>query len=91
MDLLESEFKKVLLENNEKFRQLKSAFDERCKSEQDCKQLMRVAVQKNNEYEVLVNDMQQNLIKLKKEVSEIMIEKESLQTEFVARKNNLQQ
>lgn len=48
-------------------------------------------MQKNNEYEVLVNDMQQNLIKLKKEVSEIMIEKESLQTEFVARKNNLQQ
>lgn len=51
MDLLESEFKKVLLENNDKYRQLKVAFEEKSRSEADSKQLMKIAVAKNNEYE----------------------------------------
>ena len=56
LDVLEAEFKKVLLENNEKFRQLKVAFEEKHKSEVDAKQLMRVAVLKNTEQEEVINE-----------------------------------
>lgn len=54
MDLLESEFKKVLLENNDKYRQLKVAFDEKSRTEADAKQLMKISVAKNNEYEQII-------------------------------------
>ena len=48
---------KVLLENNEKYRQLKVAFEEKCKTEADSKSLLRVAIQKNNEYEALITEL----------------------------------
>jgi hypothetical protein len=54
LDLLESEFKRVLMENNEKFRQLKIAFDERTQSEAEARQLMRAAAAKASEYEGVV-------------------------------------
>jgi hypothetical protein len=37
LDLLEGEFRKVLMENTEKFRQLKIAYEEKSRSESDAK------------------------------------------------------
>jgi len=44
MDMLENEFKKVLMDNNEKFRLLKSAFEEKSRSESDNKQMLKVTL-----------------------------------------------
>ena len=81
LDLLEDEFKKVLNENNERFRQLKNAYEEKCKNENDIKSLLRAALMKNSEQETTINDFEQTLIKIKKDVAEIIAERDLLQKE----------
>lgn len=81
LDLLEEEFKQVLNENNEKFRQLKSSYEEKLKNEGDLKNLLRAALMKNGEQEATINDFEQTLIKIKKEVTGIMSERDLLQKE----------
>jgi len=81
LDLLEEEFKKVLNENNDKFRQLRMAYDEKSKNENDIKSLLKAALMKNNEQELTINDFEQTLVKIKKEVNEIIAERDILQKE----------
>ena len=81
LDLLEDEFKKVLNENNEKFRQLKFAYDDKNKNESDLKNLLKAALMKNHEQEQNINEFEQSLFKIKKEVAEIIAERDLLQKE----------
>jgi len=83
LDLLEEEFKKVLNENNEKFRQLKQAFDEKNKNENDLKNLLKAALMKNNEQEGIIGDFEMSLQKIKKDVGEIVTERDLLLREVL--------
>ena len=78
LDLLEEEFKKVLNENNEKFRQLKQAYDEKNKNENDLRNLLKAALMKNGEQEGIIGDFEMSLQKIKKEVWEIVAERDIL-------------
>lgn len=81
LDLLEEEFKKVLNENNEKFRGLRIAYEEKNKNESDLKDLLKAALMKNNEQESTINEFERNLNKIKKEVVEIIADRDLLQKE----------
>lgn len=77
MDLLEDEFKKVLLENNEKFKHLKAAFEDKLKTEGELKQLLKVISSKNVEFERIIEEQNDMLMKMKEEYITVLTEKES--------------
>ena len=70
-----------LLENNEKFRNLKISFEEKAANENELKQMLRVSVQKNNEYDEVIQDLNKALQRLKREVTEVIAEKEQMSRE----------
>lgn len=45
----------MLVENNDKFRALKQSYDERVKDETELKQMLRSAVDKNQQFEQLIH------------------------------------
>lgn len=81
LDLLEDEFKTVLHENNEKFKQIKQVYEEKCKNEADLRSLLRAAVIKNQEQETTIHEFEQILLKIKKDVGEIIAERDYLRNE----------
>lgn len=83
LDLLEEEFKKVLNENNEKFRHLKALYEEKAKNEMDSKNLLRAAMLKNQEQENVIREFEQTLTRIKREVGEIIAERDSLRAEVI--------
>ena len=61
MDLFEEEFKKVLLEQNQKHKDLQMAFKEKERTEGDIKNLFKVTIAKNNEQEDLIQELTETL------------------------------
>ncbi len=61
MDLFEEEFKKVLLEQNQKYKDLQMAFKDKGRTESDIKNLFKVTIAKNNEQEDLIQELTETL------------------------------
>ena len=78
------------MENYDKFRRLQQAFEEKSKSEQEARHLMRIAVQKNTQQESVIEDLQIALQKVRKEVPEIVSDKEQALKELDSRKSSYQ-
>ncbi|KAL4487052.1 hypothetical protein ABPG72_001504 [Tetrahymena utriculariae] len=87
IEMMEQEFKKYFLENNNRFRELSRAYEEKCKQEQDSRHLMKVAVQKNSDQSNLIEELQNALLKVKKEVAEIVNERDVAQKELDTKKS----
>lgn len=67
MDLFENEFKKVLLEQNQKYRDLQMAFQDKGKTEGDMKNLIQVTIAKNNEQEDIITELTDALEQVKEQ------------------------
>lgn len=87
---MEQEFKNVLLENYEKFRRLSAAFEDKVKAEQDARHLIKIAIAKNSEQSMIIDELQQAMHSVRNDVVHILKEKDNAVRDLEAKRTAFQ-